>query len=398
MVATEEPKESSAGAVPSVAETTIDPENEVTGATLLLVHTGIYLCTFLVGFDSNLIATAVVVITSQFSSINDLAKSTLNSPKKITYLIYLSIFAAGTPIARRAVASFGASGVFAKGFMILTTIIPVHKRAIWTATMSSTFAIASIVGPVLGGSFTQHMTWRWCFYTNLPIGGFSAIIVLFYFRVRSAATEKAPLMEKLKGLGGVRFIIFAASITILPLALQRGGTSYAVMIPPWLFNAHGNVWLICASSFFVNGPFRTIGYWLPLWFRAVLWVSLTSSGIRYLPTVISNILALYIGAGILFGEAIVCLGAGLLTTLYLGLSDGRWIAYQIFGGMGYSLVDNLAHLGMQASLLIDVVPIKKTFITIIFISKAFFYKKLNSTFKVNVIIYVIIIFYILNYF
>lgn len=278
-------------------------------------------------------------------------------------------------------AGFGASGVFAGGFVLLTTIIPLHKRAIWTGTMSSTFAIASIVGPVIAGAFTQNVTWRWCFYLNLPIGGFAATLIIFMFRIKGAATEKAPLVDKIKGLDGVGFVLFASSITMLLLALQFGGTTYAwhssvviglfvgfaltmlafipwqlylqdtALIPPRLFR-NRNASLIFSSSIFVNGPFQTIVYWLPIWFQAVLGVSPEGSGIRYLPTVISDALASIIGAGLvmqlgtwnpflLFAEAMVCLGGGLLTTIHPGISDGHWIGYQIFGGIGYSLASNL---------------------------------------------------------
>lgn len=315
-------------------------------------------------------------------------------PKKITYLIYLAVFEVGSLvcatapnsnglIAGRAVAGFGASGVFAGGFVILTTIIPLHKRAIWTGTMSSTFAIASIVGPVIGGAFTQHISWRWCFYINLPIGGFSALVILAFFHIKPASTENVALIDKVKGLDALGFMLFASSISMLLLALQWGadtgnygwksseviglfvgaGLVFPIfiawqvylqdtaLIPPRLFD-NRNVWLICASSFFVNGPFQTIVYWLPIWFQAVLGVSPTGSGIRYLPTVIADVLASFIGAGIvmklgiwnpflLFAEAMVCLGAGLLTTIHPGISDGHWIGYQIFGGIGYSLASNL---------------------------------------------------------
>jgi hypothetical protein len=124
-----------------------------------------------------------------------------------------------------------------------------------------------------------------------------------------------------------------------------------LIIPPKLFH-NRNVWLICACGFFVNGPFQIIVYWLPIWFQVVLGISPTVSGVRYLPTVIADVLAAVIGAGIvmkvgywnpflLFGEAMICLGGGLLTTLYPGISVGHWIGYQIFGGMGYSLATNL---------------------------------------------------------
>ena len=102
--------------------------------------------------------------------------------KMPVYLLYLGVFESGSLICALApssrafiggwvVAGLGASGVFAGGFVLLTTIIPLHKRAMWTGTMSSTFAFASIIGPVIGGAFTQNLTWRWCFYVNLPIAG-----------------------------------------------------------------------------------------------------------------------------------------------------------------------------------------------------------------------------------
>ncbi|KAH4161849.1 hypothetical protein HBI04_127330 [Parastagonospora nodorum] len=412
-----------------VEDATIDPENEVTGIKLLLIHIGICLCTFLVGLDFNVIATAVPVITSRFNSLDDVGwygaafyialcasqplagKTFTLYPKKMTYLIYLAFFEIGSLIcglaptsngliAGRVVAGFGASGVFAGGFVILTTIIPLHKRAIYTGTMSSTFAIASIVGPVLGGALTQHASWRWCFYLNLPIGGLAATFIFFVFHVKPAPTEAAPRLEKLKGLDALGFTLFASSITMLLLALQWGGVVHpwksstvigliigsalimsifvawqiylkdTALIPPRLFD-NRNVWLICASSFFVNGPFQTIVYWLPIWFQSVLGVSPTASGIHYLPTVIADVLASFIGAGmamklgvwnpfLLFAEAMVCIGAGLLTTLRPGISDGHWIGYQIFGGIGYSLASNMAHLGMQASLPKDLVPLGAT--------------------------------------
>ena len=287
-------------------------------------------------------------------------------------------------IAGRAVAGFGASGVFGGGFILLTTIIPLHKRAIWTGTMSSTFAIASIVGPVISGALTQQVTWRWNFYINLPIGGFAAVLIFFLFRIKNAPTENVPFLQKLKGLDGIGFVLFAGSIVMLLLAFELGGSAYAwnssvtiglfvgfgvtmLAFVPWqlymkdqallplrLFQ-NRNAVLIFSSSIFVNGPFQIIVYWLPIWFQAVLGVSPTASGVRYLPTVISDALASIIGAGIvmqlgiwnpflLFAMASVSIGAGLLTTIYPSVSDGHWIGYQILGGIGYSLASNLVGL------------------------------------------------------
>lgn len=145
---------------------------------------------------------------------------------------------------------------------------------------------------------------------------------------------------------GVTFIIFV---------LWQRHMKDDALVPPRLFTVHRNVWLLCLSSFLVNGPFQLIIYWLPIWFQAILRVSPTQSGINYFPTVVSDVLASFIGSGIvmklgywnpflLLGEAMVCLGGGLLSTLYPRISDGHWIGYQIFGGIGYSLVTNLVSI------------------------------------------------------
>ncbi|KAK8098759.1 MFS general substrate transporter [Apiospora kogelbergensis] len=390
-------------------EESIDPENEVKGVKLLIIHLSICLCTFLVGLDFSLIATAIPVITSEFNSVQDIGwygaafqlalcstqplagKTYILWSKKYCYLLWLGVFEVGSLVCAlaptstalivgRAVAGLGASGVFAGGFALLTTIIPLHKRAIYTGTMSSVFSIANIVGPPMGGAFTQNITWRWCFYVNLPIGGFAA--VLFF----------------LLGLDGLGFSLFAGSMIMFLLALQWGGVTYPwkssiviglfvgfgvtlmlfipwqmymkddALIPPRLFTTHRNVALICAGSFFINGPFQLVIYWLPVWFQAVMAATPVNSGTYYLPTVISDVLASFIGSGLvmqlgwwnpflMLSEAFVCIGGGLLSTLYPGITSGHWIGYQIFGGIGYALSTNLAHLGMQASLPKELVPI-----------------------------------------
>ncbi|OTA69244.1 MFS general substrate transporter [Hypoxylon sp. EC38] len=409
----------------------IDPANEVRGTKLVLIHLSICLCTFLVGLDYNVIATAVPVITAEFNSIRDIGwysaafmTYTLFS-KKLSFLLYLFLFEVGSLvcalapysgalIAGRVVAGLGASGVFAGGLTILTTIIPLHKRAVWTGSMSSTFAIASIVGPIIGGALTQNVTWRWCFYINLPIGGAAAIVSFLLVHINPSETEKRPIKEKLQSLDAVGIVLFAGSITMLLIALQWGGVEYEwsssviigqfvgfgvtmilfiiwtlyrkedALIPPRLFTVNRNPALICTASFFVNGPFQVIVYWLPIWFQGVLGASPTRSGVNFFPTVVSDVLAAFIGSAIvsligwwnpflLFAEAMVCIGGGLLTTIYPNISGSHWVGYQIFGGIGYSLATNLSHIAMQSSLPQDLVPLgATTLLTIISTSCAIF--------------------------
>ncbi|KAI1183938.1 MFS general substrate transporter [Nemania serpens] len=421
----------------------IDPANEIQGLKLILIHLSICLCTFLVGLDFNLIATAIPAITDEFHSTRDIGwygaafQLALSATQplagklytlfstKFTYLLYLLLFEVGSLvcalspssralIAGRAIAGLGASGLFAGGFTVVTTIIPLHKRPVWIGTMGATFSIASIVGPVIAGALTQNVTWRWCFYINLPIGGAAAAVFFILVHLKPDETEKKPITEKLQSLDVLGLTLFAGSITMLLLALQWGGVQYAwsssvvvgllvgfgvtfivfviwmlnrgenALIPPRIFTVNRNPALICAAAFFVNGPFQIVIYWLPVWFQGVLRVTPTQSGINFFPTVIADVLAAFLGTALvtqlgwwnpflLFSEAFVAIGGGLLTTMYPTISSGHWIGYQIFGGIGYSLASNLSHTAMQSSLPQDLVALgSSTLLSIISMSCAIF--------------------------
>ncbi|KAF2115524.1 major facilitator superfamily domain-containing protein [Lophiotrema nucula] len=407
-------------------EESIDPENEIVGARLILIHIGTTIATFLAGLDSNLIATSVPVITSQFNSIGDVGwygasfyiamcasqplagKIYTLFSKKLTFLFYLFIFELGnlvcalSPsstalIAGRAVTGLGASGVFVGGIVILATIIPLHKRAIWQGTQVSLFSLASVVGPIIGGALTQSVTWRWCFWINLPFGAIAAVLLLFLNIRKPEAATHWPLVRKIKALDFIGFILLAGSAIMLLLALQLGGTTYSwnssvviglfvgfavtiipficwqvfrgddALVPPRLFG-YRNASLLCLCQMFAAGPFQVIVYWLPIWFQAVLGVSPIASGIRYLPTVIADALTCIVGSAIimqlgiwnpflLLSKVLISLSGGLLSTIHLGISSSHLIGYQILGGIGFGLVNNVAHIGMQASVPKELVPI-----------------------------------------
>jgi MFS family permease len=66
----------------------------------------------------------------------------------------------------RAIAGTGAAGLFSGGMTIIGYSVPLRKRAMYIAALSSMFGISSIVGPILGGVFTDKLTWRWCFWVR----------------------------------------------------------------------------------------------------------------------------------------------------------------------------------------------------------------------------------------
>jgi len=238
----------------SDAEETENTTHHVYGIARIILVFGLCVTTFLIGLDQLIIATAIPKITSLFHSLGDvgwygsayLLCTTSLQPSfgkiytyfdvKWTYVVALVIFELGSIlcaaatsskmfIVGRAVAGTGAAGLYGGGMTMIAYAIPLKQRSIYMACLSSMFGIASIVGPILGGVFTDKLSWRWCFWINLPFGVVGLIIIIFFFKTPARDFSHVPFGKKIKNmdLPGAFFLI--TGITCLLLALQWGGKS-----------------------------------------------------------------------------------------------------------------------------------------------------------------------------
>jgi MFS family permease len=70
----------------------------------------------------------------------------------------------------RAIAGAGAAGLMSGTLSIVAVVVPLQIRPLYIGALSSLFGVALIAGPLIGGAFTEHVSWRWVFYINLPVG------------------------------------------------------------------------------------------------------------------------------------------------------------------------------------------------------------------------------------
>ncbi|RYP04528.1 hypothetical protein DL764_004390 [Monosporascus ibericus] len=336
-----------------------------------------YIAVFCVALDNTIISTAIPQITNEFHSLDDVGCYlaaffltqcafqllfgkiyTIFSPKW-TYLASLLLFEVGSLVCGiapsslaliigRAVAGAGASGVFAGSLVIITHTSPLEKRPIWQGLISAMYGIASVAGPLVGGAFTDLVTWRWCFYINLPFGGVTAAIIIFFLHLASRPSpfkDKTP-REKFLSLDPLGFSLFLVSMICLFIALEWWLGEKATI--PVRIITQQTIWAACWFAFFLSGAFYLFIYFIPIYFQAVHGATALQSSINNIPMVLANvILAVISGLGVsklgyispfcYASVVFTSIGSGLLMTMTSETSTGRWIGYQILFGFGIGL-------------------------------------------------------------
>lgn len=161
---------------------------------------------------------------------------------KSVFLLSILMFEAGsalcgaapdsvTFIIGRAIAGLGSAGIFSGGMMIILPLVPVRKRPVFTSIFGMAFGLASVLGPLIGGTFIDRVTWRWCFYLNLPIGGFTLLAVLQLLHIESPKREILPIVAQIKRIDPIGILMFIPSMVCLILALQWGGSTHSWSAP-----------------------------------------------------------------------------------------------------------------------------------------------------------------------
>ncbi len=226
-----------------------DAEQHVNGRELAVVFAGVLIAILLAALDQMIFGTALPTIVGDLGGVDRmlwvttayLLAVTIVMPiygkigdlvgHKIMFLGALVIFMAGSVmgglagnmsfmIAARAVQGVGGGGLMILAQAIIADLVPPRRRGKYMGAIGAMWGIASVLGPILGGWFTDAVGWRWVFWFNLPLGLIAIVAAAVFLKVKPENTERPTL-----DVAGITSM--AIAVTALILVISWGGREYA---------------------------------------------------------------------------------------------------------------------------------------------------------------------------
>ncbi|EXJ53549.1 uncharacterized protein A1O5_13220 [Cladophialophora psammophila CBS 110553] len=373
---------------------------------LTLLGGSLLLVILLITVDASILATAIPQITDHFHTIANIGwypaaymitnaslqpltgKVFTYFPLKGAFLVFVAVFELGSLICAvassstmlvvgRAVAGIGASGLMNGVLTILAVAASPSVRPTMMGLLISFAGAGQLIGPLVGGALTEHASWRWCFWINLPIGAVAIVATTFIrFPAYKARKPSWALWDVVHDFDITGFVLFALACIMLLLALEWGGTTYSwssATIIGLLCRSSGTFIVFIIWDSLINAALQFGGilvhvYYLPLWFQAIKSASPTMSAVYILPTFGLQIFsAIFAGAltsrfGYLMplsatGSIFITISAGLASTLTTDADAGKYIGYQVLNGVGRGLSMQQPVQAVQSIVLPAMIPI-----------------------------------------
>lgn len=238
------------------------------------------------------------------------------------------------------IAGLGAAGIFNGAFTIISGAVPLNKSPLYTGIIAGFSQLGIVAGPLVGGVLTERVSWRWCFYINLPVGGVAA--VLFVFVKVPEITKKEPfswvLVRKVfPELDLIGFTLFAPAAVMFLMALQFGSNNTygwdsatiiglicgavvmalvfiiwearmgdRAMIPGGILRQR-IVWTSCVFGSVTMCCSVVAGNWLPTYFQAVKGEGPTLSGVHILPSILGALFFVIVTGAASMWYEVVCI-------------------------------------------------------------------------------------------
>ena len=315
-------------------------QHQLSHSQILIAFSGLLLGMLLGALDQTVVATALPTIVRDLGGLSQLSwvvtayllASTASIPlwgklgdlygRKRLFQLALAVFLTGSAlcgiaasigqlIGFRALQGLGAGGLFTLAMATVGELVVPRERGRYQGYIQAMFALASVAGPLIGGSIVDHFSWRWLFYVNLPVGAVALAVI--------GLTLHLPVQRQERAIDYLGAGLLAAGVTCLLLLLVWGGSLYAWTSPELvgllmatlvlgaafvlreqraaepvlpLALLRNTVLSICSATlFFSTCAFFAAVVFLPLFFQVVRGETATSSGVLLLPMMLGATLS-----------------------------------------------------------------------------------------------------------
>ncbi|KAJ5885558.1 hypothetical protein N7495_010068 [Penicillium taxi] len=347
--------------------------------------------TFLSALDTSILSTALPTITLDINAgesymwitNSNILSSTVVLPlfgqtanifgRRWLLILSVVIFALGSGLTgEQTIQGIGDGGINTLVDNVICDLVPLRQRGKYVALMAAVWAVGTVVGPVLGGAFAEHTSWRWVFYVNLPLCAVSLISLLRRVEYISNVILTATVVSVLLALSwaGVNYpwsswrvlvpLVLGLAGLFLFYAHQRSRLCPEPSIPTKLLSSGTAVcalWIAFIQSVLVYW----VRYFLPIYFQAIRSSTATESGLFVLP-ITAAIAPLGIMTGVLIASTGKYRPYHFLGYIYLTTATGifslpddnsparDWAGFQVLFGAGSKMIFSSTLPPIQASL------------------------------------------------
>ncbi|KAK1831048.1 major facilitator superfamily domain-containing protein, partial [Podospora conica] len=285
----------------------------------------------------------------------------------------------------RAIQGVGGGGIITMGQVIFADIVPLRQRPKYFSIVLAAWALGSVLGPLIGGLFVEHVHWAWCFYINFPFCVLGLVLVPIYVNLK---TKRTSMMTKLARVDWLGSFLFVAGTTSFLIGISWGGVQYpwksARVLTPIIIGVFGVVLCVFWEVFFAKEPILRPSlfssssailmyicalfqglilfcalYYVPFYFTAVHFVTPTQAGLDIFPvtclllpgSIVISILTTRTGRfrwALWIGWAISSLSCGLLLLFDENTPTPVWAVVLAIFGIGMGMLLTSINVGIQA--------------------------------------------------